>query len=476
MTEAVPTSKPMRSLDLSKSEFVELTDLIRSRAGLYFSLEKRREFQQKLSNKLSLINDSTGRDIVNLAKEFDDALQEIINCVTIGESYFNRNQPHFDALKEHIIPQLIEQNSNAKCLKIWCAGCAKGEEPYSLSILLREHFPVLANWNVRITATDINTDFLKKAKQGAYTKWSFRQVEERLIDKYFIKEGENRYQLCDEIRKTVLFEWLNLADFPYRGRLPEEEYDLVVCRNVLIYFIFEFANKVIDAIGEVTHPGSFLLVGHSEAFPALSRLDVIYSNATYYYRYHTIPGEQADKHSIAPGPRYSIPGIGVKTAVPSAPYKTAEDADGADKGREAPKDIGAELDDARKLMNHGKASEAFDLLTKLSKGRGELDFRLHFLRSIVADQMGETNEALKSLKQAIFLNKYLIIAHFFQGVVNQRENRNKIAKKSFRNAYNLVSKLDPYHLLEETDGLSAGRLKEILEARLKEIQLEERSA
>lgn len=488
MNKASQARGQEKPLKLSQSEFEELSEILRHHAGLNFSPDKRREFEHKLSTKLSTLSGATGRDIIKLVSEFDDALQEIVNCLTIGEGYFFRNQPHFEALKERIFPQLMEQNEDEKRLRIWCAGCAKGEEPYSLAILIREHFPLLSKWKVTITATDINTEFLEKAMKGSYTKWSFRQIDDYLVKKYFIKEGENKYQLRDEIMKSVRFERFNLADLPYSGRLPEEAFDLILCRNVLIYFSFELANKVIDSFADVTHPGSFLLVGHSEAFPSLSRLDAIYSHATYYYRYHEVPGEQADRQSIAPGPRYSIPGIGVKTAVPFCPYEQVEEKSRPKARVESPKkpeperefvrakrskNIETELDNARKLMNHGKAEQAFAMLTELSSGRGELDFRLHFLRSIVADQLGLTAEATKSLKQAIFLKKNLVIAHFLLGIISQREDRIKTAKRSFRNAYNLVANADPHLLLEETDGVSAGRLKEILMARLKEIELEE---
>lgn len=481
-----------KRLVLSDNEFTELTRFVEQKSGLYFTEEKRREFQIKLAD---VLRDKSGKsrapELIRSIRESDEGLEALLNALTIGESYFFRNRPHFDALTEKIFPELIADARTRKTLRIWCAGCATGEEPYSISILLRDKFPEVAKWNIVITATDINTHFLKRAKEGIYTKWSFRGVDEELIWRYFTKEGENHYRLHADIRRTVNFKWFNLANLPYAGRLPVPEYDLIMCRNVLIYFAFQFANEVVSAFADLAHPGTYLLVGHSEAFPALSQLDVIYSNATYYYRYHKDPGERADRQSISPSPTLSIPGIGVKTVVPLSPVPDAAgrpifhsgSVEGLEKRlpekRIPPRrpsrrglNITAELEQARILANQGKVTEAFDRLSLLANGQGNLDYRVHFLNAIIADQGGHVQAAIKSLKQAIFLNKNFVIGHFYLGVINQREGKLKNASRSFRNARNLVEKLSPDQLLDEAEGLTAGRLREIVDARFEEIKLE----
>ena len=491
IADASTRTKDKRAV-LSDRQFSDLTSLIAQKSGLYFTEEKRREFQIKLAE---ILKDSKGKsrgdDLIRAIKESDQELEQLLNMLTIGESYFFRNRPHFEALTEKIFPELIEEAKTRKTLRIWCAGCATGEEPYSVSILLRDKFPEIANWNIIITATDINTRFLKKAREGVYTKWSFRGVDDDLIWRYFTKEAENKYRLHADIRRTVNFKWFNLADMPFVGRLPVPEYDLIMCRNVLIYFAFQFANEVVASFGDLAHPGTYLLVGHSEAFPALSQMDVIYSHATYYYRYHKDPGERADRQSIAPAPTLSIPGIGVKTVVPLSPVPDEQGRPVFQAGavriveekppqkRMPPKrpsrrglNITSELEQARRLANQGKVNDAFNRLSILAEGQGNLDYRVHFLRAIIADQAGHVQEAMKSLKQAIFLNKNFVIGHFYLGVINQREGKIKNASRSFRNARNLVDKLSPDHLLDEAEGLTAGRLREIVDARFEEIKLE----
>ncbi len=475
---------------LSNSDFLQLTGLIQERTGLNFSPEKRREFQMKLSERLELTKTASAGSLIDTARESKEVMQDIVNCLTIGESYFFRNRPHFEALSETVFPDLIQEAKKERRLKIWCAGCATGEEPYSLAILLRERFPEVKEWDITITATDINTRFINLAKEGVYSRWSFRGVDEDLIWKYFFEENPNQFRLHADIRRMVQFRRFNLAELPYVGRLPERDYDLVMCRNVLIYFTFQFANEIIGSFADVTHPGSYLFVGHSEAFPALSQLDVIYSHATYYYRYHQIAGEQADRQSIAPGPTLSIPGIGVKTIVPKSPLP----APGLKHGYTMPLDgeerkprsrnsmlreardnlnITKELEQARKRANEGEIAETYERLTALAAGPGKLDYRVHFLRSIIADQAGRLKESVMSLKQAIFLQKSFVIGHFYLGVIHQREGQYTDSARCFRNARNLAQKLPDDHVLDEAEGLTAGRLKEIVAARFEEVRFEQ---
>ncbi|MDJ0762266.1 MAG: CheR family methyltransferase [Myxococcota bacterium] len=490
MINAEPASKrSKRRFHLSDDVFSDLSKLLEDQVGLCFSIEKRHELEKKLISRFPDCHNMSGAELVALLRTSDKILQEVVNLLTVGESYFFRNKPHFEALAEQAIPQLIETGRRAKELRIWCAGCATGEEPYSLSMLLRERFPSLSDWRISITGTDINTGFLERAKEGIFSRWSFRGVDESIIWKYFTREDEHRYRIHADIRRTVDFRQLNLAEIPFSGRLPEVAYDLIMCRNVLIYFSFQFANQVVMSLGDVARPGSYLFVGHSEAFPALSQLDVIYSNATYYYRYHQGAAGKPSRRSLIPGPALSIPGIGVKTIVPKSPKPLpVEKIDRApmSKPKEAkPRqrilsarskkktaNMTEELERARRQVNEGRIEETIGLLEHLALGPGKLDYRVHFLRAIVADQAGRVQESIRSLKQAIFLNKGFIIGHFYLGVIHQREGQSQASRRSFRNARNLVAKLPNDHLLDEAEGLTAGRLKEIVEARFEEIKLE----
>jgi chemotaxis protein methyltransferase CheR len=495
---------PESGFRLTSGEFGELVRLIEKHTGIVFTQEKRRDVAMKLADLTHVGGKaSSGFELVHAAKSSDVALQRIINRLTIGESYFFRNRPHFDALKEQILPAIIEANSRTRRLNIWCAGCAGGEEPYSVAILLREAFPKLEHWNIHILATDINTDFIAKARQGVYSRWSFRGVEEELIERYFVEEEPSKFRLVRDIVRTVEFRWFNLSALPFTEFFGSEQFDLVLCRNVLIYFPYQLANAVVDGFAEIMVPGGYLLVGHSEAFPALAHLETVYTNATYYYR-RSIPGEAGSK----PASRENVmalPGIGVETVIPSAPASNAvppADSPSAAtpasrasssgppstsvKGkrrvpstatsqsttqRRSAMDMDGILRSMRDLANSGKVNDAFERLTALTMATGKLDYRVHFLRAIVGDQAGKLGEAVRSLKQAVFLNKKFVLGHFYLGVVHERQGDLKSAGRYFRNVLHLLESLPLEQPLEEAEGLTVGRLFEIVEARVKEVAL-----
>lgn len=475
------------ALSFTDEEFAELARILEARCGLAFSIEKRREFELRMAKRLSEMGAGSARELLDRVGRSDEALQKLINAVTIGESYFFRNRPHFNAIRETIVPDLMSHGAGQRQLRIWCAGCAGGEEPYSMAILLREHFPRLESWNVSIVATDINTEFLTLAQSGVYRQWSFRGVDAHLIDKYFNRDHKGRYHLRDFVKAEVRFERFNLMD-SLGGARPGggADFDLVMCRNVLIYFPFQLADRIVERLGSSLRPGGYLFVGHSEAFPSLGRMQVVYSHATYYYRRYLT---QAETEKSAPPPRtLSIPGLGVGSihprlssasiglVAPAARRPVAKerraallDLGGAAK-ETAEKDV-ATLIRARQLADQGKTAEALEVLRTLADGEGNLDHRVHFLRAIVADQSGATKEAVKSLKQAIFLERNFAIGHYFLAVICHREGDLAMAGRHFRNVRNLLGNLPDDHELEEAEGLTAARLREIVASRTDEVQL-----
>lgn len=469
--------EPVRPLD--DSEFAALGELLSERTGLLFSPQKRPEIESKIAAHLRDDPALAREDLVGLLRSSEPELQRLVNRLTIGESYFFRNRPHFAALTAEIIPGIAAANAASRRIRIWSAGCATGEEPYSLAILLEESFPELRGWDVRITATDINTSFLERARQGLYSRWSFRGVEERLIEKYFLPEGGGFRRLDPEIARRVEFGYLNLSTPPFAGRAFAEPFDLVVCRNVLIYFSFENANRVLRALADTLRADGYLVVGHAESFPVLRELESVYAHATYYYRrrdprraraarpdrVHTvsIPGipvhDVARRRSAAPGRR--------KAAEAATPQRGRQ-APGPDPGRA--KMLG-DIERAKEHADMGELAEADAILDRLVGGPGKLDHRVHFLRALVADQHDRTGDAIASLRQSIFLNKEFAIGHYYMGVICEREDDAKTARRCFRNAIDIASRLAPEHVLDEGGGITAGVLGEIAAERVRELEL-----
>jgi chemotaxis protein methyltransferase CheR len=472
---------------LDDDEFAELSDLLAAKTGLLYPPQKRRDLDAKLMTLFETMTAEERDGFVPRVRSSDAGLQSLVNRLTIGESYFFRNRPHFNALTADVIPRLMEDNAASRTIRIWSAGCAGGEEPYSIAILLKERFPELAGWNVRIMATDINTGFLERAKEAVYTRWSFRGVEERIVEKYFRPEGASHLRLSPEIARTVEYGWFNLSQLPFVGRIAAEQFDLVICRNVLIYFSFEFANRVVRALAETIRRGGYLVVGHAEAFPALRELESVYSNATYYYCRPRTDEPRAFEATLAH--TVSIPGIAVhdvarRPSIPPPPARgrpaAERGATAAHAGKAAPAqptveqdNLELDLEAAQEHTDMGELDSALAILDRLVKGPGKLDHRVHFLRAIVADQHDRTQDAISSLKQAIFIRKEFAIGHYYMGVICEREGDRKAAKRCLRNVLETTARLPEDWVLEEGGGITAQMLRDIAAERNRELELEQ---
>src|SRR5712692_877475 len=186
--------------------------------------------------------------------------------LTIGETYFFREQKSFEILEEHLLPELIRtRRGNEQRLRIWSAGCCSGEEPYSIAISLSKVIPDLRDWNISILGTDLNPRCLQKAAEGVYSEWSFRGAPQWAKERYFRNIKDGRSSLLPSIKKMVSFAYLNLAEDACPSLLNNTNaMDVIFCRNVLMYFHPEKAKKVIQNLHRSLVDGGWLLVSPSE--------------------------------------------------------------------------------------------------------------------------------------------------------------------------------------------------------------------
>jgi chemotaxis protein methyltransferase CheR len=192
--------------------------------------------------------------------------QNIAILLTNIESYFFRDKDQFNLLQNHILPELIQRKQNNKTIRICSAGCSSGEEPYSLAILFKELLPDLEQWNLMILGIDINQDILQKARIGIYRPWSFRRVDVKIVQRYF-QVINHQYHLNSSIKQMVKFQTVNLVKDIFPQQNSElREFDLIVCRNVFIYFepltIANILNKFYNAL----QPLGYLITGHAELY------------------------------------------------------------------------------------------------------------------------------------------------------------------------------------------------------------------
>jgi len=254
-------------ITINDKEFESISKLVYDHFGIKLT-EKKRALVigrlQKVLKKLGfhrfsdyyehVVHDSSGL-----------ALSELINHISTNYTYFYREGKHFDFFFKTALPEIISKlkKSRSNDIRIWCAGCSTGEEPYMLAMLLMEYLEKDYNlWNAGILATDISERALNIAKEGIYTTNDIMNLPKTHLLKYFIKIKDDKWQVSDKLRKEVTFRRFNLMNetYPFKG-----QFHIVFCRNVLIYFDNETRTKIIDNFNQIMTLDGYLFIGHSES-------------------------------------------------------------------------------------------------------------------------------------------------------------------------------------------------------------------
>ena len=251
---------------LSDEEFRLLAAYIYDHAGLYFDDGSKFLLESRLQNRLKEHHFDSFLKYYHYLLYHQDRVAELntmIDIVTTNETYFYREKNQLDAFAEEILPELAQRNRRTKRLRIWSAGCSTGEEPYTLAILCTESGLFDRTWELDIIGTDISTRVLQTARKAVYSQSSFRTTEEAAIGRYFSRNDDGKYSLDDSIRNMVHFGHLNLMDEKMMGLI--RECDMIMCRNVIIYFDKNAKAKAVNSFFRKLVPGGYLLLGHSES-------------------------------------------------------------------------------------------------------------------------------------------------------------------------------------------------------------------
>lgn len=258
---------------MSEAEFLSLElreafiQLIAKHIGLEIRERDQAYLSQKIFCRMKALKIFFPQNYYQLLKSSTlDSHQEWQNFVlllTNIESYFFRDQEQLNLLRSRIFPELIQRKQNNKTIRICSAGCSTGEEPYSLAIFFKELIPCLEQWNLMILGIDINQEALKKAKEGIYTSWSLRSIEPEIMQRYFHKRN-NQYHLDKQIKQMVKFKYTNLVEDSFTQQYEMRDIDLILCRNVFIYFKASAIAKVLDNFNYILQPSGYLLTGHTE--------------------------------------------------------------------------------------------------------------------------------------------------------------------------------------------------------------------
>jgi len=260
---------------ISDREFGQLRDLIQERFGINLTEQKRSLLVgrlQKLMRQLNLPTFASYYDYLSNDKT-EGSLSELVDLVSTNHTYFNREKDHFDYFSQTALPRIIEKlkKENRKDLRIWCAGCSSGEEPYTLLMLMMEYLGAdYSSWDAGILATDISDRALSIARRGAYATDRVMQLPEPLRRKYFTPAGPDEMAVVDKIKREATFRRFNLMNSTFPFKKP---FQMIFCRNVMIYFDQPTREALVSRYHQFTEPGGYLFIGHSET---LGRSQTLY--------------------------------------------------------------------------------------------------------------------------------------------------------------------------------------------------------
>ena len=482
---------------LGYGDYLRFSKLAEERFGLRFSQKRRAELERGVKQAFAASTCADLDEYYHLLQDPESSVihtERLINALTISETHFFRDAGQFEALRQHVLPQIIERRRPLRTMRIWSAGCASGEEPYSIAILLREILPDIDEWAVTILATDLNTEALARARKATYGNWAFREEQAKQLQSRYFRKQDGRYRPIPEVQRMVTFNQLNLAEPAYPDYATNTTFmDLILCRNVTIYFAEETTRQIVARFYDALIHGGWLVVGHSE-----------HSLVTYQrYQVHNFPGailyqrtghptelpknwlpqpKEAPRIIKAPAP---IPvDIQPDLRPPSIVMSPPEEEEKVDP-----------LEQARELLEFGHSEEARDVLLELAKSKpshasayellgqayanlgcwedaerwcreaiqvNKLALNAYYTLALVLQHQGQVAQAIDAMKKVVYIDRHYVPAHFGLADLYHADDQLSRALKSLDNASRLLERRAEEAPVVGAEGITVGRLREAI--------------
>ncbi len=482
---------------MKRSDLLSLRDLLEVKTGLYLPGEKLDRLEEPFKETRGSLSSTSPQQAIHAigadSAEGRDYLNKLVAAVATNETYFFRTLPHFEALKNYVLPELLQAKlaRGKKSLRIWSAGCATGEEPYSLAILLLDTLPDIRAWKVSILATDIDMDALENAQKGIYRPWSFRVVEAEMIKKYFHREKGERYRIHDRIRSSVTFRPLNLKSDSYPSLLNgTNDLDIILCRNVTIYFRSETTRKIVHRFHACLNTGGFLLTGTAEYSPKT------YQDFEVRVFPETVIFQKPSSQKKPARPKSPFPLLPLRP-VPQSP--TPPTAQRENNHASAEKDERHPVDEALDLISQGELDKALVLLADLAEKNPKdsricfllgqiaadrhhlseafhwlsqtlaldpLHLHAYFLLGLLWIEEGKIDEALQSFKKTVYIDPNFVLGHFYIGRIHKEQGQIKKARQSLALVKSLLGSTHLSDPLAIAEGMTAQQLLTLVDREL----------
>ncbi|MDQ1710965.1 MAG: chemotaxis protein methyltransferase CheR [Frankiaceae bacterium] len=461
---------------LSEPDFARARDLLARAAGLVFDDSRRDSLAYSLGERVG----ARGLASVDAYLELldrpgsGDELQALLDEVTIQETHFFRNPPQFRALREHVLPQLVSRAvaTGSRTLRVWSAGCSTGEEPYSVAMLLRELLPSTDGWDVRVVATDVSTRALAAAREGRYGGRALLAADPADVARWFVRDGDD-YVVRPEVRELVEFRHHNLVTEPVP--FPRAEpLDLLLCRNVTIYFSRETTRGLMARFHESLADGGYLFLGHSETLWQVNdafRL-VTLGDAFVYRRDAAADAGAAERRTVLPDRRTGDDGTpdsgdrrvhrGDRRAAWNAltkpralPFPRPARTPAPD--RPALADL---VEAVRVALRSGRYEEAAaDAVTAVDAD--PMRAETYYLHALALANLGRDADALVALRKAVYIDPAAGFAHFLLAGVLARLGDASGAARSYRAAAETLGRSAGDDVAVELGGRSVDELVEL---------------
>jgi len=438
----------------------DILAFLEERAGLVFPQPRMADIERGIARAAARSGALDAGQLLTRLHEDAALLEELLTGLLIGETYFFREPQQFQAIGDLILPDLLRDRPADAPLQVWSAGCSTGEEAYSLAILLEEKG---LGSRSHITASDLCAPALKKAARGSYEHWSFRGAKSGFTRKYFEERGR-KLQLIDRIRDKVAFISGNLASPVYPRPLRGPGFDLVLCRNVLIYFgreaVAQVAKKLFDSLAD----GGWLITAPSD--PPLwdfAPFETRTTAAGIFYRRTGVPAKKRKTPiRLAPQPAPTVIALKPEIPVPAAPLAR-------DTGPDFCNDRNACEAHAQTLFGSNDSDVALTFLSRALAWH-PLSCELHYLYAVGLMNQGDLGKAAQIARRVAYLDLQSVAAQMLLGTIARQRGDRAGAMRAYRNGFAFCAGANEDEIVPLTGTERFGRVAGALAAEIASLQ------
>lgn len=506
-------------MHISPADLQLFLDEVRARYGLVFERTRHDELRELITERAAANRVGSAGEYIAALRDSEDEWQEVANRLTVPETYFFRIPEQFEAFAAVALPNVIQARRSARRLKIASLGCASGEEPYTMAMILRSEYPQLRDWHIDITGFDVSQRALERARRGVYSKWSLRATPEAMRERFF-RATRNGYEVDAEIRAMVRFEARNILDLCQE---PAGSYDVVSFRNVLIYFSPDSIRASVACAAHMLAPGGYFFIGTAETLRGVTNaFSLCHSHGAFYYRREggrpeavgrvrkvsaryrpeSRPAEQEQPSGIVHEERpVSTSWIEeIHNSTSRITELTSESNEAADEGPATNIARRAALSSAMAMFASEKYSAALQELDRLSDdNRANADVQVlravllansgqiadartaaeatlrydhlnagaHYVLAMCEEQSGDLPAAIEHDTMASYLDPTFAMPHVHAATIHRRRNEMRSACEEMERALTLLAAEDASRILLFGGGFSREALQSYCERELK---------